>query len=69
MDSLEVWLPLVVKVITCGSCQKSFLPKVAIVHCEEEKKKQEGDKKKKTVRGIIFITNLSVGLDSLWDSQ
>lgn len=62
MDSLEVWLPLVVKVITCGSCQKSSLPKVAKVHSEEEKKRQEGGKKNKKK------TALSVDFYSLWDS-
>ena len=65
MDSLEVCLPLVIKVITCGSCQSS-LPKVAKVHSEEKKERQEGAKK--TVRRNIFITAFCVGLYSHWDS-
>lgn len=39
-------MPLVVKLITYGSCQKSSIPKVAEVHSEVEKRRQEGVEKK-----------------------
>lgn len=65
MDSLEVWLPLVVKVITCGNCQKSSLPEVAKMNSEEEMRRQEGGRKNRKREHFHYSLQWPLGLIDL----